>query len=394
MDTGIWLPPQRTFSSLVEGRPLEPERTEHLGVEVERDFGTLDASRCAPSASTSTISWSRCSASMCRPRPVRSSDTTSSATPATSTQPVGAPRFAQRSCRRVHGSVEYSMSRARWSGMRNERHRAHAAGALGREVASRPRSRRVHVGRDECARNVDARPRPLSAEQRRSLLAGAERPTFDSRFDVQVRQSLPFMDFSTARWEMLVAVRNFFREASADSVGLRRAARRSAAQANRRRPHAQVLRPSRSIQYYWIQSQICSRIHACSIRRKKSITLSYTSGVWLLGPHHDERRLEPAEARWLAWGRSALCPRRGRFSRRARRREHRHPRAVARGRGRRAAGTARAEGVTAVEVAPGSAGARAGIERGDVLLAVNGAPVQTPRRRRRVPAQGREPARA
>ena len=37
-----------------------------------------------------------------------------------------------------------------------------------------------------------------------------------SRFDVQVRQSLPFMDFSTAKWEMLVAVRNFFRETASD----------------------------------------------------------------------------------------------------------------------------------------------------------------------------------
>jgi hypothetical protein len=33
-----------------------------------------------------------------------------------------------------------------------------------------------------------------------------------SRFDVQVRQSLPFMDFGAARWEMLLGVRNFFHE--------------------------------------------------------------------------------------------------------------------------------------------------------------------------------------
>jgi hypothetical protein len=38
----------------------------------------------------------------------------------------------------------------------------------------------------------------------------------DSRFDVQVRQSLPFMDFSSAKWEMLVGVRNFFRDAAPD----------------------------------------------------------------------------------------------------------------------------------------------------------------------------------
>ena len=38
----------------------------------------------------------------------------------------------------------------------------------------------------------------------------------DGRFDVQVRQSLPFLDFSSAKWEMLVTVRNFFRDATTD----------------------------------------------------------------------------------------------------------------------------------------------------------------------------------
>ena len=43
----------------------------------------------------------------------------------------------------------------------------------------------------------------------------SEKP-LDYRFDVQVRQSLPFMDFSNARWEMLFAVRNFFRDVAPD----------------------------------------------------------------------------------------------------------------------------------------------------------------------------------
>jgi two-component system NtrC family sensor kinase len=86
---------------------------------------------------------------------------------------------------------------------------------------------------------------------------------------------------------------------------------------------------------------------------------------------------EPAEARWLVWGRSAfavtvvivlialalanvaLYPR-----------WHE----VEDG----ALWTPRPEGVTAGEVVPGSPAAAAGIERGDVLLAVNGSPVQTP----------------
>ena len=42
MDSGIWLPPQRTFSSLVAGRTLEAERTTHVEVEVERDIAARD----------------------------------------------------------------------------------------------------------------------------------------------------------------------------------------------------------------------------------------------------------------------------------------------------------------------------------------------------------------
>ncbi|MGE3176743.1 MAG: hypothetical protein AB7O32_04700, partial [Vicinamibacterales bacterium] len=38
----------------------------------------------------------------------------------------------------------------------------------------------------------------------------------DARFDIQVRQSLPFLNFNGARWEMLIAVRNFFRDPEVD----------------------------------------------------------------------------------------------------------------------------------------------------------------------------------
>jgi hypothetical protein len=39
------------------------------------------------------------------------------------------------------------------------------------------------------------------------------RPGFDTRFDFQVTQRLPFLDFTQARWQVLFAVRNLFREA-------------------------------------------------------------------------------------------------------------------------------------------------------------------------------------
>ena len=37
-------------------------------------------------------------------------------------------------------------------------------------------------------------------------------PGLDGRWDVQVSQGLPFLNFMSAEWEMLVGVRNLFRE--------------------------------------------------------------------------------------------------------------------------------------------------------------------------------------
>lgn len=43
------------------------------------------------------------------------------------------------------------------------------------------------------------------------------RPQTGTRFDVQVSQALPFLNFTTAQWEMIVAVRNLFREELLDA---------------------------------------------------------------------------------------------------------------------------------------------------------------------------------
>ena len=42
-------------------------------------------------------------------------------------------------------------------------------------------------------------------------------PGAGARFDVQVNQSLPFLNFSGAQWEMLVAVRSLFRDELLDA---------------------------------------------------------------------------------------------------------------------------------------------------------------------------------
>jgi len=45
-----------------------------------------------------------------------------------------------------------------------------------------------------------------------------ERAGLDGRFDVQVSQSLPFLDFTRAQWDMLLGIRNLFRETAERSM--------------------------------------------------------------------------------------------------------------------------------------------------------------------------------
>ncbi len=47
--------------------------------------------------------------------------------------------------------------------------------------------------------------------------AGSRTPRVGARFDLQINQALPFLQFTSAQWEMLIAVRNLFREGLADA---------------------------------------------------------------------------------------------------------------------------------------------------------------------------------
>src|SRR5262249_13055824 len=44
VDSPLWVPPQRTFSSLLDGRPLGAEQTDHLEFGVERDIAASTVS--------------------------------------------------------------------------------------------------------------------------------------------------------------------------------------------------------------------------------------------------------------------------------------------------------------------------------------------------------------
>jgi len=215
-DSTIWLPPQRTFSSLVERRGLEAEHTTHLDVALERDIaaaGTISIRAFRQKVDDQIVTMfgvempGRPAAELGHYFVANNGDVKTNGWSAglrTS--------FAQH----VHGSVEYSLARSHWN----------PAGDLPSKVllassATRRGSERIHdvastleADVPETATRVSVLYRVSNGFAQRNSVP--DRQPFDSRFDVQVRQSLPFMDFTTAKWEMLLAVRDFFHEAAAD----------------------------------------------------------------------------------------------------------------------------------------------------------------------------------
>jgi hypothetical protein len=210
MDAGILLPPQRTFSSIAPGRPFEAERTNHAEVEVERDIASATVSlRVFKQHVNDQIVTLFGVSTPDAPSTVGNyllgnvGDVDASGISAGIRAAIGG---------RVHGGIEYTMTRARV-----------ASADLAYMVMLEPSALGLdHQQIHDVAATIETEvpetaTRVIVLYRVSNAFAHAlSAPALDARFDVQVRQSLPFMDFSSAKWEMLVAVRNFFRETASD----------------------------------------------------------------------------------------------------------------------------------------------------------------------------------
>jgi TonB-dependent receptor-like protein/carboxypeptidase family protein len=222
-DSGIWLPPQRTFSSLEPSRILEAERTTHLAVEVEQDLSGLGESTVAFGAFRQRVDNQLVTlfGAEMPARPVakighylisNAGDVSAAGCSAS---------FRTTLINRLHGSIAYSVAKAQLVPDGDVRYLILLAPS-----ALRPTPEHIHdvstsIQADvpETSTHVLVLYRVSNAFARAASSVAEpvpDRAGFDARFDVQVRQSLPFLDFTSAKWEMLVAVRNFFREAAAD----------------------------------------------------------------------------------------------------------------------------------------------------------------------------------
>ena len=214
MDAGILLPPQRTFSSIAAGRPFEAERTNHLEVEVERDIASATVSlRAFRQHVNDQIVTLFGVSTLNAPSTVGNYLLGNVGSVDASGLSAG---IRTAIAGRVHGAVEYSLTRARVA----------SAADLGYMLVLEPSV--LHLDRPQIHDLTTSIETEVPETATRVVVlyrlsnafaqgvSQSPAPALDARFDVQVRQALPFMDFSNAKWEMLVAVRNFFRETAAD----------------------------------------------------------------------------------------------------------------------------------------------------------------------------------
>jgi hypothetical protein len=226
-DSGVWLPPQRTFSSLT-GRPLEAERTDHAEIEIERDIAATTVSVRAFKQQVEDQLVTLFGLDMLgAPAALGHYFINNSGDVSASGMSAG---LRTAIAGRLRGSVEYTVARARFTQADSAAYLFVLAPSALRVEPERVHDLATAIETDvpETSTHVVVLYRVSNAFSRSSTSAdpvGAKRtaqpssdihPGLDARFDVEVRQSLPFMDFSTAKWEMLIGVRNFFRDAAPD----------------------------------------------------------------------------------------------------------------------------------------------------------------------------------
>lgn len=211
VDSSVWLPPLRTFSSLVAGRPLDAEHTNHVEVEVERDLPAATVSVRAFHQHVANQLVTLFGIDLPGAPAARLGQYFISHAGDVDATGVGAGARAAIADR-VHWSVEYTLTRAR----RGTGDDAVYAVAFAPSVAGPGPSSIQDLSTSVETEVAETATHLLLLYRVSNAFATRDRHALDARFDMQVRQSLPFMHFSSAKLEMLLAVRNFLHDPAPD----------------------------------------------------------------------------------------------------------------------------------------------------------------------------------
>ena len=209
---GPWLPPERTFAPL--GAPasaFQVERARYLDVMIAHEFEdhyVLGLRRFYQDVNDQLVTLFGLSLPD-GPRPEGHYYVAS----AGAVEADGwAFRLASPENKRVRGTVDYSITRARWQGSRGD-----AEDILPwAPAAVRPATESLHDVTTSVETNIpETATRVFVLYRINTGYTRSDttlmRPGLDARFDVQVNQALPFALGGT-KWEVLVGVRNLFRD--------------------------------------------------------------------------------------------------------------------------------------------------------------------------------------
>ena len=207
---GLWLPPERTFSQ-VSRASFVPERHDQVEIAVDRQFAN-------------NVIGIRAFTEQVEDQVVTVFGFSLADTPAEvghyqvgSAGDFGAHGWGVTFTRTVgenfRASVDYTQAQTSWRGRSTDTDNL---------AVLAPSVRRA----DETIHDVTASLQSILAPTATRLLLvykvntayaaprfGDSEPSAGVRFDVQVNQALPFLNFTNAQWEMLVAVSNLFKEA-------------------------------------------------------------------------------------------------------------------------------------------------------------------------------------
>ena len=212
LSTGLWLPPERTFSPLLATDGFRVERSDHYQVGVERDLrpAFVVAFRVYGQNvddQLSTLFHVRSTtagpADLGHYYVATAGDVRTRGWAASVSHEVGG----------VRSTIEYAQSRADWESGGTAEAIARTAGAAVRDGVEDL----VDITTTVRAAIPQTATRVFVLYRISNGFARIEDVRTGARFNVQINQALPFMNFSSAEWEILVDVRNLFRDPAADA---------------------------------------------------------------------------------------------------------------------------------------------------------------------------------
>ena len=210
-----WMPPERTFAPLV-GTRFRPERTQTYEFAIAQDLGTnaVVGIRTFYQRTEDQVATLFGLGLAPEAGDLDHYSVSSAGDFVARGWTVSVSRVVAR---RVRGSIDYTMTTAEWGPSPD-------ADVLDEVAPSATRT--GHERLHDLTTSVQAEI-PLTATHVFALYRlntafvapqlEEDQPVAGARFDVQVTQALPFLNFTNAQWEMLFGIRNMFRELAPDA---------------------------------------------------------------------------------------------------------------------------------------------------------------------------------